>query len=70
MTPFRQSIRPMLRLALPLVLAELGWMFMGLVDTIMVGHMHDPAVPLSSAALAQILYNTLAFGIGGVLLGP
>ena len=28
----------MLRLALPLVLAEVGWMSMGVVDTIMVGH--------------------------------
>ena len=59
----------MFRLALPLVLAELGWMSMTLVDTAMVGHLPDAAVPLSAAALAQILYNTFAFGVGGVLLG-
>ena len=59
----------MLRLALPLVMAEVGWMFMGVVDTVMVGHLPHPAVTISAAALGQVLYNTLAFGIGGVLLG-
>ena len=59
----------MLRLALPLVLAEIGWMSMGLVDTMMVGHLPQPAVPLSAAALAQVIFNTLAFGMGGILLG-
>ena len=59
----------MLRLALPLVMAELGWMSMGVVDTIMVGHLPRPAVTISAVALGQVLYNTLAFGVGGVLLG-
>ena len=59
----------MLRLALPLVLAEVGWMSMGVVDTIMVGHLPRPAITISAAALGQVLYNTLAFGVGGVLLG-
>jgi MATE family multidrug resistance protein len=59
----------MLRLALPLVMAEVGWMTMGVVDTVMVGHLPHPAVTISAAALGQVLYNTLAFGIGGVLLG-
>ena len=59
----------MLRLALPLVMAEVGWMTMGLVDTVMVGHLPHPAVTISAVALGQVLYNTLAFGVGGVLLG-
>ena len=59
----------MLRLALPLILAELGWMLMGVVDTIMVGHLPRPAVTISAVALGQVLYNTIAFGIGGVLFG-
>ena len=59
----------MLRLALPLIMAELGWMFMGVVDTIMVGHLPRPAVTISAVALGQVLYNTIGFGIGGVLLG-
>jgi MATE family multidrug resistance protein len=65
----RREIGPMLRLALPLVLAELGWMSMGVVDVVMVGHLPRPAVTISAVALGQVLYNTLAFGIGGVLLG-
>ena len=63
------EIRPMLRLALPLVFAEIGWMAMGIVDTIMVGHLPDSAISLGAAALGQVLYHTLAFGMGGVLLG-
>jgi len=59
----------MLHLALPLIFAELGWMTMGIVDTMMVGHMRNSAIALSAAALGQVLYNTLGFGIGGVLLG-
>ena len=65
----RREIGPMLRLALPLVLAEVGWMVMGVIDTIMVGHLPHPAITISAAALGQVLYNTLAFGVGGVLLG-
>jgi MATE family multidrug resistance protein len=65
----RLEIAPMLRLALPLVMAEVGWMSMGVVDTVMVGHLPHPAVTISAVALGQVLYNTLAFGIGGVLLG-
>jgi len=65
----RREIGPMLRLALPLVLAELGWMSMSVVDTMMVGHLPRPAITISAVALGQILYNTLAFGVGGVLLG-
>jgi MATE family multidrug resistance protein len=65
----RNEIPPMLRIALPLVLAEIGWMSMGIVDTVMVGHLPNAAVAISSAALAQVLFNTLAFGVGGILLG-
>src|SRR5215469_18038801 len=43
-------------------------MSMGIVDTVMVGHMQNPALNIASAALGQVLYNTLAFGIAGVLL--
>ena len=44
-------------------------MSMGIVDTIMVGHMANPALAISAAALGQVLYNTIAFGIAGILLG-
>jgi MATE family multidrug resistance protein len=65
----RNQIRPVLTLALPLILAEVGWMAMGIVDTVMVGHMANPALTISAAALGQVLYNTVAFGIAGILLG-
>jgi multidrug resistance protein, MATE family len=65
----RTQIRSVLTLALPLILAEVGWMAMGIVDTIMVGHTANPALAISVAALGQVLYNTLAFGIAGILLG-
>ena len=57
----------MMRLAGPVVLAELGWMSMGIVDTIMVG-------PLGPAAIgASGLSNSLFFAITvfgmGVMLG-
>src|ERR1035441_2214588 len=35
----------------------------------MVGHLPRPAITISAVALGQVLYNTLAFGVGGVLLG-
>jgi MATE family multidrug resistance protein len=44
-------------------------MAMGIVDTVMVGHMANPALTISAAALGQVLYNTIAFGIAGILLG-
>lgn len=59
----------MLRLAIPLVTAEIGWMLMGVVDTMMVGRLPNAATAMSAAALAQILFNTLAFATGGLLLG-
>src|SRR6201986_4614113 len=65
----RLQSRPHPTLALPLILAEVGWMSMGIVATIMVGHMANPGLALSSAALGQVLYNTIAFGIAGILLG-
>ena len=59
----------MLGIALPLAAAEIGWMSMGLVDTMMVGRLPNAPIAMSAVALAQILYNTLAFGVGGILLG-
>ncbi|WP_255484401.1 MATE family efflux transporter [Granulicella sp. 5B5] len=42
---------------------------MSLVDTIMLGRLPNSALAMASAALAQVLFNTLCFGVGGVLLG-
>jgi MATE family multidrug resistance protein len=65
----RSELPPLLRLALPLIAGELGWMAMSLVDTIMLGHLPNAALAMASAALAQVLFNTLCFGVAGILLG-
>jgi MATE family multidrug resistance protein len=55
----------MLRIAIPLALAELGWMFMGVVDTIMVGRLPDSAVSIGAASVGNALFYAFAiFGIG------
>ncbi len=63
----REALVPMIRLALPVIAAELGWMTMGLVDTLMVG-------PLGAAALGGTgIGSTLFVAVGvfgmGLLLG-
>jgi MATE family multidrug resistance protein len=65
----RQEMPALLRLAFPLILGELGWVAMSLVDTVMVGRMEHPAIAMAAAALSGVLFNTVAFGVGGVLLG-
>ncbi|MDE1155903.1 MAG: MATE family efflux transporter [Acidobacteriaceae bacterium] len=65
----RAEMSPLLKLAFPLILGELGWVAMTLVDTIMVGRMQEPALNMAASALAGVLFNTVAFGIAGVLLG-
>jgi MATE family multidrug resistance protein len=65
----RQEFRPMLRLTVPLVLAELGWMAMGVVDTIMVGHLPNSAEAIGAVSLGSVLFYTIALFGGGVLLG-
>lgn len=65
----RAEFRPTLRLAVPLVLAELGWMSMAIVDTMMVGRLPNSAVAISAVSLGGILVHTLAFFGGGLLVG-
>src|SRR5437763_16141903 len=65
----RAEMRPTLHLALPLVLAEIGWMTMGIVDTIMVGHLPDSAAAIGAVSISSNLFNVLAFFGGGLLIG-
>ena len=54
-------------LAWPVIVAELGWMFMGVVDTLMVGWLAPEAI--GAVGLGSILFFTAAvFGMG-LLLG-
>ncbi len=66
---FRTELRPMLRLAWPLVLAEIGWMAMGLVDTMMVGRLPDSAAAMGAVSLGSILFYTIGVSGSGLLLG-
>ncbi len=67
--PLAADFRQTLRLALPLILAELGWMSMGVVDTIMVGRLPESAIAIGATGLGQSLYHMLAIFGGGLLLG-
>ena len=67
LTSLRREFHPMMRLALPLALAELGWMAMGVVDTVMVGPLGAAAIGASSLG-ATLFYTVAIFGVG-LLLG-
>jgi len=64
-----EEVRPMLRLAIPLVLAELGWMTMGIVDTMMVGRQVHSAEAMGAVSLGSILYMAVAIFGTGLMLG-
>jgi MATE family multidrug resistance protein len=61
------ELRPTLRLAGPVVLAELGWTAMGIADTIMVGALGPEAI--GAVGLGNILYFTVVIVGYGLLLG-
>jgi MATE family multidrug resistance protein len=63
----RSEFRPMFKLAWPVVLSEIGWMMMGVVDTVMVGRVSPEAI--GGVSVGSVLHFTVAvFGMG-VLLG-
>ncbi len=62
---YRNDVRAMLRIAIPLALAELGWVAMSVIDNIMVGRMPNSAVAIGAASLGGALFYGFAiFGIG------
>lgn len=67
--PRLSDFRQTLHLALPLIMAEVGWMSMGVVDTIMVGRMPDSAIAIGATGLGQSLYHVIVFLGAGMLLG-
>ena len=64
-----EEAKPMLRLAIPLVCAELGWTTMSIVDTMMVGRQADSAVAIGAVSLGGILYIAVAIFGTGLMLG-
>src|SRR6476620_5539659 len=63
----RPEFRPMLTLAMPVVLAELGWMTMGMVDTLMVGRLGPEAI--GAVGLGSALFIAIGIFAMGMLLG-
>ncbi len=63
LTPRRADLARMLRLALPIVTVQVGIMMMGVVDTLMVGHLS--ATDLAAVGLGNIYFFQIAvFGMG------
>ena len=57
------ELRPMVRLAIPVVLSEIGWISMGIVDTVMVG-------PIGPAALGAVgTGSTMFFALAVLGMG-
>jgi MATE family multidrug resistance protein len=65
----RREFRPMLRLAAPLALTELGWLSMGFVDTVMVGRLPDSATAIGAVSLGTTLFYTIGIFGSGIMLG-
>src|SRR5215472_3717639 len=63
----KREFRPMLALAAPLALAELGWMAMGIVDTVMAGPLG--AVAVGACILGNMVFYPIAAALMGLLLG-
>jgi MATE family multidrug resistance protein len=60
------ELRPMVRLAAPVVLVQVGLMAMGVVDTIMVGRLSADA--LAAAALGNLYFMNVSFFAMGTLM--
>src|SRR3977135_2129606 len=67
MTPREAELRAMFSLAMPLVLTELGWMAMGIVDTMFVGRVSADAI--GAVSLGTSVFYAVALFASGLLLG-
>jgi MATE family multidrug resistance protein len=63
----RRELLPMLKLAGPVVMAEIGWMSMGIVDTLMVGPLGAAAIGATGMS-SSLFFAFAVFGMG-VMLG-
>jgi MATE family multidrug resistance protein len=64
---FMGELGPTVRLAGPVVLAELGWMAMGVVDLVMVGALGADSI--AAVGLGNVMYFAVAVAGIGMLLG-
>jgi MATE family multidrug resistance protein len=68
--PLREELPPLLRLAVPIALSDLGWMSMGIVDTMMVGRITPgTATAIGAVSIGSILFSTFSMTGAGLLLG-
>ena len=67
LSDLRREFRPMLELALPVVIAEMGWMTMGMVDTLMVGRISPEAI--GAVGLGSSIFMGVCIFAMGLLLG-
>jgi len=67
MTLRESELRAMFALAAPLVLTELGWMAMGIVDTMFVGRVSADAI--GAVSLGTSVFYAIAIFASGLLLG-
>lgn len=65
--PLSSDVRRLIALAVPVALAELGWMFMSVVDTIMIGRLGPAAIGAIGIG-SSAFYSFAIFGVG-LLLG-
>jgi MATE family multidrug resistance protein len=65
--PMRRDIRSLLALALPVILAEIGWMAMGLVDTVMVAPLGPAAI--SATGMGSGVFTAIVIFGMGLMLG-
>jgi MATE family multidrug resistance protein len=64
--PSRTALQALLALALPVIVVQVGLMAMGVVDTIMVGHVSPEA--LAAVALGNVYYfGASIFGMGALM---
>ncbi len=60
----------MLQLAIPIVLSDLGWMVMGIIDTMMVGRITPgTATAIGAVSIGSVFFYTAAMVGGGLMLG-
>lgn len=63
---FRAELDAMVRLALPIVVVQLGQMLMGVADTVMVGHVSAEAI--AAVALGNLyFFGAAIFGMGALM---
>jgi MATE family, multidrug efflux pump len=63
----RKELRPMVRLAAPLAVAELGWMAMGFVDVVMAGRLGPAAI--GAGGLGSMLFFPIVIAGTGLISG-